>query len=62
MKTIHHVLDIDAPAAAVRSALTEAEGLAGWWSTGVRTAHPATGAQIHFVFAGDFNGHGDHRA
>ncbi len=55
MKTIHHVVDIDAPAAAVWRALTEADGLAGWWSTRLRTTPAAIGAKIHFEFADDFN-------
>jgi len=55
MRTIHHVLDIDAAPAGVWSALTEAEGLAGWWSTKVDTELAAVGTRIRFTFAGDFN-------
>jgi uncharacterized protein YndB with AHSA1/START domain len=56
MKTIHHVLDIEAPPGAVWRALTEPQGLAGWWSTKLATSGaPAAGARIHFTFAGDFN-------
>jgi hypothetical protein len=32
MRTIHHVLDIDADPSAAWAALTSAEGLPGWWS------------------------------
>jgi uncharacterized protein YndB with AHSA1/START domain len=55
VKTIHHVLDIDAAPAPVWAALTEAEGLAGWWSTKLDTQSAAVGTQIRFTFAGDFN-------
>lgn len=51
MKTIHHVLDIDAGKSAVWEALTAETGLAGWWSRQVNVA----GAQAQFVFRGDFN-------
>ena len=55
MKTIHHVADIDAEANKVWSALTRAEGLAGWWSSRVDAQPAAVGGQIRFTFAGDFN-------
>jgi uncharacterized protein YndB with AHSA1/START domain len=55
MKTIHHVVDVDAPVESVWKALTEADGLAGWWSTKVATEGSAVGAHIRFTFAGDFN-------
>ncbi len=55
MRTIHHVVDIDAAARLAWAAVTEAEGLAGWWSTRVDAPAPAVGAQIRFTFAGDFN-------
>ena len=55
MKTIHHVLDIDADASAVWPALTRVDGLASWWSTSVASPTGALGAQIRFTFAGDFN-------
>ena len=55
MKTIHHVLDIDAPGTRMWSALTDAEGLAGWWTTAVEAETAAVGATIRFRFAGDFN-------
>jgi hypothetical protein len=35
MKTIHHVVDMDAPAARVWEALTDLTALAGWWSAKV---------------------------
>jgi len=54
MKTILHALHIHAQPSSVYGALTTAEGLAGWWSTRVRT-EPGTERLIHFTFAGDFN-------
>jgi uncharacterized protein YndB with AHSA1/START domain len=55
MKTIHPVVDIDAPTATVWTSLTDAAPLAGWWSTKVQAPAPAVGAQVHWTFAGDFN-------
>jgi uncharacterized protein YndB with AHSA1/START domain len=55
VKTIHHVVDVDAPGATIWSAITEARVLAGWWSTQVRSAGAAVGDRIEFTFAGDFN-------
>jgi uncharacterized protein YndB with AHSA1/START domain len=55
LKSIHHVVDIDASTATVWGALSEAERLPGWWSTKVRTADAALGNQVHWTFAGDFN-------
>ena len=55
MKSIHHVVDIDASTATVWSVLTEADRLARWWSTKVRTDDAALGTQVHWTFAGDFN-------
>jgi uncharacterized protein YndB with AHSA1/START domain len=55
MKSIHHVVDIDASPATVWSVLTEADRLARWWSTKVRTDAAALGTQVHWTFAGDFN-------
>jgi uncharacterized protein YndB with AHSA1/START domain len=55
MKVIHHVLDVDAPAAKLWAAITEERGLAGWWSTQVRAPQAATGARVEFTFADDFN-------
>jgi uncharacterized protein YndB with AHSA1/START domain len=55
MRTIHHVLDIEAQAAAVWHALTDRDGLAGWWSTSVATGQPTVGSQVRFTFGGDFN-------
>jgi uncharacterized protein YndB with AHSA1/START domain len=55
MKTIHHVVDIDAPAATVWAALTEPGAMAAWWSTKVTTPPAEVGAQVHWTFEGDFN-------
>ena len=35
MKTIHHVIDLDADTLVVWAALTEPDRMAGWWSTKV---------------------------
>ncbi|GEM_PF-1460268 len=55
VKTIHHVVDIDAGTESVWSALTEPDQMAGWWSTKLRTPPAAVGAQVEWTFAGDFN-------
>ncbi len=55
MKTIHHVVDIDTPAMNVWAALTDAHGLASWWSTKLNTRKAEVGARLHWTFAGDFN-------
>jgi uncharacterized protein YndB with AHSA1/START domain len=55
MKTIHHVVDIDAGNDSVWSALTEADRMAQWWSTKVSTPKAAVGAKVAWTFAGDFN-------
>lgn len=55
MKTIHHVVDLNASENTVWSALTEADRMAGWWSTSLRTPPAAVGARTYWTFAGDFN-------
>ena len=55
MRTIHHVLEIDASDAAVWAALTQRDGLAGWWCTDLDMDAAAVGSLIRFTFAGDFN-------
>jgi uncharacterized protein YndB with AHSA1/START domain len=55
MKVIHHVVDVDVPASRLWSALTDADGLAGWWSTQLSMPKAAVGADIHWTFGGDFN-------
>ena len=55
MRTIHHVLDIEASPEAVWGALTTADGLAGWWSTQVETGQATVGEEVRFNFAGDFH-------
>lgn len=55
MRTIHHVMDIDAGAPAAWTALTTAEGLTGWWSPRASLNGTGVGAQARFVFEGDFN-------
>ena len=55
MKRIHHVVDIDAPASTVWTALTETQGLTSWWSTRLNTPKAAVGTLLYWTFAGDFN-------
>jgi uncharacterized protein YndB with AHSA1/START domain len=55
MKTIHHVLDIDASTESVWSAITDGEQLGRWWSTKLQAPKPVVGGRIAFTFAGDFN-------
>lgn len=58
MKTIHHLVEIDAPAAEVHAALTSAEGLSSWWtSVGVDApAPPSVGDVVTLRFVeGRFN-------
>jgi len=55
VKTIHHVLDIDAGPESVWAALTEPDRMAAWWSTRVLTTTAAVGVQVEWTFAGDFN-------
>ena len=55
MKTIHHLVDIEATGADVWNAISTADGLAQWWSTKVTAPAPSVGARIEFTFAGDFN-------
>ncbi len=55
MKTIHHVVDIDAAPGRVWAALTERDGLAGWWGTKVATDPAAVGTRAYWTFGGDFN-------
>lgn len=55
MKKIHHVVDVDAPAERVWWALTETDGLTGWWSTVLDSSGAAVGLRQAWTFAGDFN-------
>jgi len=55
VKTIHHVVDIDAPAATVWSSLTVQERMAAWWSTTVDAPDALLGTVVRWTFAGDFN-------
>jgi len=55
VKQIHHLVDVDAPLDKVWWALTDPEGLTGWWSTKLDTTPAAVGAVLHWTFAGDFN-------
>jgi uncharacterized protein YndB with AHSA1/START domain len=55
MKSIHHVVDVDAAPERLWWALTEPDGLAGWWSTRVEVPKLEVGAITRWTFAGDFN-------
>jgi uncharacterized protein YndB with AHSA1/START domain len=55
MKTIHHVVDIDAGIDSVWAALTERDHLAGWWSTKVDAPDAEVGTLVRWTFAGDFH-------
>ena len=55
MKTIHHVVDMDAGAKTVWAALTERDQMAGWWSTLVDAPDANVGTRVRWTFAGDFN-------
>jgi uncharacterized protein YndB with AHSA1/START domain len=55
VKTIHHVVDIDAGRPAVWAALTTGTGLEGWWSPKVSVEEADSRPRVTFVFDGDFN-------
>lgn len=55
MKTVHHLVDIDAPIDSVWAALTTEDQMAGWWSTKVDTANALVGTLVRWTFLGDFN-------
>ncbi len=53
MKTIIHVVDINAQPGKVDAALTTEKGLAGWWTTIVK-ADSRVGGAIEFTFNSEF--------
>jgi len=55
MKSIHHVVDMDAPPERLWWALAEPDGLSKWWSTRVEVADLEIGAVTRWTFGGDFN-------
>jgi len=55
VRTIHHVLDIDAEVHTVWASLTERDRQSRWWSMQVASPSPVVGARIEWTFAGDFN-------
>jgi uncharacterized protein YndB with AHSA1/START domain len=55
VKTIHHLVDIDASPSSVWAALTQQDRMAGWWSTRVLAPDAAAGTLVHWTFTGDFN-------
>lgn len=52
---ICHELEIAAPPETVFNAVTTAEGLASWWTTGVSGDPAPAGGLIRFTFRGPFN-------
>lgn len=54
MKTILHMVEIDAEPRVVYRNLTTESGLGGWWSSRVSAA-TAVGGRIRFTFIGDFH-------
>ena len=55
MKTIHHLVDVDATTDSVWTALTREDRMAGWWSTKVDAPNARVGTLVRWTFAGDFN-------
>jgi len=55
VKTIHHLVDVDADADSVWTALTREDRMAGWWSTKVDAPDAVVGTLVRWTFAGDFN-------
>jgi uncharacterized protein YndB with AHSA1/START domain len=56
MKTIHHLVVIDASSVhTVWAALTREDRMAGWWSTKVDAPDASAGTLVRWTFAGDFN-------
>jgi uncharacterized protein YndB with AHSA1/START domain len=55
VKTIHHVVDMDAASGTVWAALTEPGPMAGWWSTKLEMRGTGVGSRVNWTFAGDFN-------
>jgi uncharacterized protein YndB with AHSA1/START domain len=55
VKTIHHVVDMDAAPGTVWAALTEPGPLAGWWSTKLEMQGTGVDSRVNWTFAGDFN-------
>ena len=55
MKTIHHLVDVDAATSTVWAALSEESHMAAWWSTKVDAPDANVGTVVHWTFVGDFN-------
>jgi uncharacterized protein YndB with AHSA1/START domain len=55
MRQIHHVVDVEALREKVWWALTDPQGLTGWWSTKLETTTAAVGAQLFWTFEEGFN-------
>lgn len=53
--TICHLLEIAAPPETVFGAVTTADGLSRWWTTGVSGDPARAGGLIRFAFRGPFN-------
>jgi len=55
MKTIHHLLFVQATPDKIWWALTEPEGMRGWWTTTVDAPKAGVGTMTTWTFEGDFN-------
>jgi hypothetical protein len=55
VKTIHHVFDMNAPAATAWAALTQPGPMNGWWTTEVHSPPAAVGARVQWIFDEDFS-------
>jgi uncharacterized protein YndB with AHSA1/START domain len=55
VKTIHHVLELAAPARSIWAAFTEPAQLAAWWGTELVVDGTGVGSRQSWTFAGDFN-------
>jgi len=55
LKTIHHLVDVDAPTDTVWAALTEESHMAEWWSTKVDAPDANVGTVVRWTFIDDFN-------
>ncbi len=55
MDTIHHLAEIEAPAARIFEALNTEAGLRGWWTTVVAYPTAGVGERIQFTFEDPFH-------
>ena len=55
MRQIHHVVDVGADRDTVWWALSDPQGLTGWWSTKLETTTASVGARLLWTFEEGFN-------